>query len=306
MKRNVLLFASNIFYLKIFTFLFFNFLIKNYKSAEHPPYIRMLYRSDNQYYYINYYKLYYYLAGVANAKPVLKYEFEYNEQCIGTEEDADKVSLGIYKNNDVEDLIVVRDYVYIIKFETYYCWFKINEINGYSAQTFPFKCIGSQCWHLIGIINSSSQLCLYLYKMTQRDCDSNSLLGSFTINNVDSQKFSCQFMQSPSNGEILTCFYQNKNTNEIIANNLNIDITNNKINSISTKSQSNNNGAKYIRSILSQDETKAYVCYINNNNNCECLKYDITNNNWSGKATYLNNCLSTPGYFYIDYFDYTD
>jgi len=305
MKRNVLLFASNIFYLKIFTFLFFNFLIKNYKSAVHPPYIKMLYRSDNNYYYVNYYKIYHYKAGVGG-DPVLKVQFSYYEQCLETEEDADKVSLGIYKYNDVEDLIVVRDYVYIIKFETYYCCFKINEINGYSAQTFPFKCIGSQCWHLIGFIDSSSQICLYLYKMTQRNCNSNSLLGSFTINNVDSQKFSCQFMQSPSNGEILTCFYQNKNTNEIIANNLNIDITNNKINSISTKSQSNNNGAKYIRSVLSQDETKAYVCYINNNNNCECLKYDITNNNWSGKATYLNNCMSKPGYFYIDYFDYTD
>ena len=307
MKKNVLLFVSNMFYLKFFTFLFFNFLTKNYKSAVHPPYIRMLYRSDNKYYYINYYKIFFYHAGVANAMPDQKLQFPSLDQYVETEEDADKISLGIYKkNSDVEDLIVIKNYVYAIKYETYYCYFKVNEINGYSAQIFPFKCINSNCWHLIGIINSSSQLWLYLYKKTPRNCNTNNLLDSFNINNVGSQKFSCQFMQSPSNGEILTCFYQNKNTNEIIANNLNIDITNNNINSLFTKSQSNNNGAKYIRSVLSQDETKAYVCYINNNNNCECLKYDITNNNWSGKATYLNNCLSTPGYFYIDYFDYTD
>ena len=307
MKKDVLFFVSNIFYLKLFTFLFFSFLTKNYKSAVHPPYIRMLYRSDNKYYYINYYKIYYYLAGVSGAKPVEKLLFPKADQYVETEEDADKISLGIYKKNtDVEDLIVVKNYVYAIKYETYYCYFKVNEINGYSAQIFPFKCIDSKCWHLIGIINSNSQLCLYLYNKTPRNCNTNYLLDSFNINNVGSQKFSCQFMQSPSNGEILTCFYQDKNTNELIANNLNIDITNSNINSLFTKSQSNNNGAKYIRSVLSQDETKAYVCYINNNNNCECLKYDITNNKWSGKATYLNGCLSKSGYFYMDYFDYTD
>ena len=170
MKKNVLLLASNIFHLKIFTFLFFNFLIKNYKSAEHPPYMRMLYRSNNQYYYINYYKLYYYLAGVANAQPVLMYQFQYYEQYLEAEGDVDKISLGIFKNSDVEDLIVVRDYVYAIKFDTYYCYFKVNVINGLSAQIFPFKCSSSQCWYLIGIINSSSQLCLYLYKKTPRNC----------------------------------------------------------------------------------------------------------------------------------------
>ena len=191
MKKNVLISVSNIFYLKFFTFLFSNFLIKNYKNADYHPYMRMLYRSDNNYYYINYYKLYYYLAGVANAQPVQKVQFSFNDQYLESEEDVDKISLGIFKNNDVEDLIVIRNYVYAVKYETYYCYFKINEINGLS----------------------------------------------------------------PSNGEILTCFYQDKNTNEIIANNLNIDITNNNISNLFTKSQSNNNGAKYIRSILSQDET---------------------------------------------------
>ena len=143
MKKNVLLSVSNIFYIKFFTFLYFNFLIKNYKNAEHPPYMRMLYRSDNNYYYINNYKLYYYIAGV-DKDPVLNYQFTSNDQYLETEEDVDKISLGIFKNNDVEDLIVIRNYVYAVKYETYYCNFIINEINGLSAQIFPFKCIGSQ------------------------------------------------------------------------------------------------------------------------------------------------------------------
>ena len=156
MKKHEIFF-SNIFYLKFF--LLFNFIIKNYKS-QHPPYFKMLLISDYKYYYINTNNLYFYFSPSATHL----WEFT-SQQQLNTEEDAEKINFGIYKkNNNIEDLIIVKNYVYAVKENTYYCNTMINEINGYLAQIFPFKCINSKCWFLIGIINSSNKICLYLYR----------------------------------------------------------------------------------------------------------------------------------------------
>ena len=111
-------------------------------------------------------------------------------------------------------------------------------------------------------------------------------------------------MQSPSNGKVLTCFYQNSIQKEIIATSLSIDITNSKIEEISSliKSKSNK-GAKIIKSTSSQDETKCLVCFINDYNNSDCLIYDINSNQWSGNSTYLFGCLLKFSSLNIEYFD---
>ena len=110
-------------------------------------------------------------------------------------------------------------------------------------------------------------------------------------------------MQSPSNGQVLTCFYQK--SNEIIASSFNtIFGLTQKIELISTLAQSKiNDGAKIIKSILSKDGKKAFVCYINDNNNCNCLTYCITNNKWSDYNTYLSNCVLDISSLNIDYSD---
>ena len=43
--------------------------------------------------------------------------------------------------------------------------------------------------------------------------------------------------------------------------------------------------------------------YINNNNNCECLTYSITTNEWSDSTTYINSCLSKKTSLILDYYD---
>ena len=68
---------------------------------------------------------------------------------------------------------------------------------------------------------------------------------------------------------MLTCFYQNNNS-ELTA--INYNITDNQISIISSTQQSNkNNGANFIKSILSLDKSKSLVCFINNDNNIDCL-----------------------------------
>ena len=75
-------------------------------------------------------------------------------------------------------------------------------------------------------------------------------------------------MQSPSS---LTCFYQS--SNQIIDLSFKINLGfNQNIESISSLTKSKINGSsKVIKSILSQDIKKAFVCYTNNDQKCYCL-----------------------------------
>ena len=189
--------------------------------------------------------------------------------------------------------------------EIHICNTIINEIQDYQAQVFPVKCINYFCYFVIGIINSN-KLYLYLYK-NEKDTCNNELIDSFEIDNIGSENFSCQLMQSPSNGEVLTCFYEYQNSYEIVANNLDINLEseNIKIESLSIQSRYNNK-AKIIKTVLSKDGTKSYVCYINQVNSCECLIYSISDNKWGNFATYLTLCLSKSSYLIFNYYDIYD
>ena len=271
-----------------------NNIISNFKS---------IYLSENKYYVFTYEKIYFYEITDNGEDFKVVHEFNSSE-IISTEEEIEKINLGKFKDDSFDTiLLIVKNYVYALKDNLYYCNIQLKEIEGYYSQIFPFKCDSSKCYYIVGIINSSKQLLLYLYTNPSYKCDSN-LIYTFSINDVGSDTFSCQIMKSPSNGKVLTCFYQKNNTKEIIASSLNIDITNEKIEAISSLTKSkNNNGATIIKSILSQDGTKSYVCYINDNNNCDCLTYNITTNEWSDYSTYINGCLSKSTSLFFGYYD---
>ena len=176
------------------------------------------------------------------------------------------VNYGKFKyNTDVQNLLLVKNYLYSFIDGIYKCYQPINEIENYIAEVYPFKC-NIYCYFVLGIVDTSKNLILYLYKKSSNSCDS-SLVDTFTINTIGSDNFSCRIMISSSYGEVLTCFYEN-NSNEIIAKSLNIDMTNQKIEVIlSLYSSKSNNGASIIKTSLSQDETKSFICYINGEKN---------------------------------------
>ena len=272
-----------------------NNIVSNFKS---------IYLSENEYYIITFENIYFYTITEISVNLKVVRTFTSDEK-ISTEEEIEKINLGKFNDNDSFDtiLLIIQNYVYALKYNLYYCHTQLKEIEGYFSQIFPFKCVNLKCYYVVGIINSSKQLLLYLYKNPSYECDSN-LAYTFSINDVGSDTFSCQIMQSLSNGKVLTCFYQNNNAKEIIASSLNIDVTKEKIEAISSlKKSKTNNGATIIKSILSQDGTKSYVCYINDNNNCDCLTYNITTNEWSDYSTYINGCLSKPTSLLFDYYD---
>ena len=178
----------------------------------------------------------------------------------------------------------------------------LGEIQGYPSEIYNIKCEVLSCFFVIGIVNSEKQLVLYLYRNPTNDCLST--VVSSTIINVGSDSFSCQIMKTSFDEELLTCFYQNNNINEIVASSFNIDLNIESIESIETLTKSKaNNGMKIIKSKLSQDKKKSYVCYINSDNNCVCLTYNIINNEWSDDSTYLKDCLPNKNSLFFDYYE---
>jgi hypothetical protein len=130
-----------------------------------------------------------------------------------------------------------------------------------------------------------------------------SLLDSYIINNAGSENLSCQLMKYNSN-KVLTCFYQNDTSKEIVASSFNIDTSNQKISIIESLTNSEQTyGAKIIKSRISKDETQSYVCYITDEKNCDCLIYDISNNEWRNHKTYLNDCIISLDSLNFEYYD---
>ena len=106
-------------------------------------------------------------------------------------------------------------------------------------------------------------------------------------------------MTSFTKGKLLTCFYQDSSKSNLIAKNFNIN--NGQIFNTTIEQSIENNGAKYIKSILSTDESNCLVCYINNENNTDCLIYHINSNSFNEYNTYLKGCLPKYSSLNIEY-----
>ena len=66
-----------------------------------------------------------------------------------------------------------------------------------------------------------------------------------------------------------------------------------------------NSGAKYIQSLLFNNNEKAFICYINNYNNIACIIYDLNRTEFEEEYKYIEN-IDEGNYFSIDYFKSTD
>ncbi len=127
-------------------------------------------------------------------------------------------------------------------------------------------------------------------------------LGQSSLSKCDF--VSCQIMSISSDDNVLTCFYENDNT-EIATANFNIT----DLSEISLKSPQfkRNSGAINIKSVLYSNNSKAFVCYINFNKDCACISFDIIENKWSNyEYKYLNNCSQPTRFFTLDFFEITN
>ena len=147
------------------------------------------------------------------------------------------ISLGGFKYTYdflVDNLLIVKNYIYAVEGTTTYCNSIINQIQGYQALVFPLECIDINCYCIIGIINSDKQLNLYLFRNVVGYCICNFITSLTIDDNVNSDNFSCQLIKSSVlYGKVLSCFYEN-NLKEIVVKILKIVLTSNneKIESI--------------------------------------------------------------------------
>ena len=67
-----------------------------------------------------------------------------------------------------------------------------------------------------------------------------------------------------------------------------------------------NSGAKSIKSFLFDNNEKVFVCYINNNDNIACIKFDVPQNIFLNEFKYIEKMTQPSRYFNIDYFSSTN
>lgn len=144
-----------------------------------------------------------------------------NEQKINSIEESKMISFGSFRNEpDVANLLIVKYFVYAVNsVGGHFCNGALNEIQGFESEVYGIKCLNNYCYYIVGIINNSNQLILYLYKNPSTYCDSH-VNSYIIINNIYSENFSCELMKTSSNQDILTCFYQNQTSNELVAQQL--------------------------------------------------------------------------------------
>ena len=250
---------------------------------------------NNRYYMITPTNLVFY--NNIESRPDPKHTF-LDDEIITSEEDLEKIYYGRFTEISTAYLLIVKDYIYAISDGgDCFCNRKLDEINGRLSSVIPLKIIFPKNYYIIAIINSNNRLDLYFYENNLNSGCYSELIFSKEYNfSITSNNLNCYFY------ETLICFYENS-SNELVTSIFNVDINNRNIEYTSSYPKSNG-GAKIIKSIISSDLRKFLVCYIKEENNCDCLIYDISSNLWSNDPiNYLNNCLVKIISFNIQYFD---
>ena len=180
----------NIILIKRILFLFFINIITIHSLNN----FKAIYLSSDYYYVITTNTLSYYNNG--NSNNAVKYTFT-GEQIITSAAESEMISFDRFTDrSDVANLVIVKHYVYAILNNNYFCNNPLNEIRGYPSEVYAISC-PSYCYFVVGIVNSSNQLHLYLYRNTFGVCDSTSVFD-YSVNNVGSTNFNCQIMLSSS------------------------------------------------------------------------------------------------------------
>ena len=220
-----------------------------------------------------------------------KYTF-LDDQKLNSEKEIDMISFGNYVDIPTFYLIVANHYTHAVNINgDYYCYTFLEEIRG--NQVFlgiPFKCDSSYCYYIIGTLDNSDKLNLYLIANVAQQCQCQ-IADKIEIEG-DSYNFNCHLLDCSTSDVKIICFSQNNASKKILSSNYIINLSSQKIIKASTKS-ADNNGGQIIKSYLSNDGSTALVCAFDEENNYDCKKFDINNNNWiNNNDIVLDNCMN--------------
>ena len=128
---------------------------------------KVIYISDDSYYFITSDGIYYYEQGNMNEL----YTFQ-GDQIITSEGEFEMISIGIFKNyTDIANLIVVKNYFYAVLKQKYYCYSQLDQATGY-PEIYPYECTDYHCYFVFGFINSNKELYLKLIDNPKGKCES--------------------------------------------------------------------------------------------------------------------------------------
>ena len=238
------------------------------------------------------------------------YEF-INEEKINSTEESNMIDGCYFYYKDAQPIyIIIRNNIYIYTDSYFIVNKKIENLTNTYPNIIPIKCqienLMLCCFFFIAVIDDDVNLKIYKYKYIKKSIELillNSKIFDLKKSSRNSSKtkcknVSCQIM-TYSSKNVLSCFYENDNS-ELGVININID----------TLEQDNlkeiilikNSGAKYLKSVLFNDNQKAFVCYINDYKNMACVIYEINGNQWLLEYKYIEECSENKNYFSLDYF----
>ena len=247
---------------------------------------------------------------------ITNYVFTESEQYIGNEEEAEMISFAATPmqetNNYCQIYIIVKNFLYnFSKNGDYVKNVKIENMENAPSNIIIHECkfeTYSVCTFFIALIDLDKNL--KIYQIKDKVSDDFVFENQITYNLINSSGesslsisnyVSCQIMMISSESKVLTCFYENQNL-EIGT----ITFNPKNLNELKSKPPQFkvNSGATIIKSILYSRDSKAFVCYINNNKDCACLYFDIIENKWSdNEYRYLEQCNQPTRFYNLDFYE---
>ena len=221
---------------------------------------------------------------------------------INDDDELELVQFAQYSDDLSYNIIFIKEAFYFVDTNgTFLCSFDLPEFLGNHISLVTFKCekINNilSCYYFVGIINSDNKIEVHEYKaILSKEKYENVLIASNIYTPINSLKettnssskyLSCEIMTYCD--YILSCFYENESPKELAVINFNIN-NNLSIYNLRPSVFLTNNGAQIIDSEISINKTKAFVCYIDDNNVCHCVFYNIQTNNWENDKVYFEQC----------------
>ena len=227
-----------------------------------------------------------------------------NSQIISTSLDAGLTTINSINGFESNFHIIFSNfYVYVLSYtgelmNTLY----FNITDGYNAIFLSYQFTNIYYCFIIYInIDYKLYLSKYTYSIKQNSKQkiNETVYNSPNINNYKvASVMSCQVM-SKNNSNFIVCFLNVVRVNDTLIISAIYDLN------LELKSEEiieKNCYAIYIKSVLSLDKSKAFVCYIIEAK-VYCLIYDLIKNFYSKKKLFIENCDAALSLFGLDYYE---
>ena len=246
----------------------------------------------------------------SNLVQIKLFEFT-NDQSITTLDESKMISsCYFYYDNFQEIYLIIKNYIYFYSYNDFKGNLKIENITNSKSNMISYECIYESfvpyCYFFIAIIDNNKNLKIFKHKLNLNSRELYLIKSNiFELKNSYGNKsksqcdnVSCQLMSYSSN-KVLTCFYENKHS-ELCSININIDTL--EQDNLKGQKCIKNSEAIHIKSVLFNNNQKAFVCYINNKNNIACIIYEINENQWLIEYKYIEECNDNIHLFNLDYY----